>query len=80
MSKINLNKLEEKLDDALNKETEESLKAFLNKKEVKKTVGKIIDSLCDRSGFDDWWYNIDDSIQEEIMAELENIILNRLKK
>jgi hypothetical protein len=35
--------------------------------------------LCDRNGFDDWWYNLGDDIEEEITAELESIIENRLK-
>jgi hypothetical protein len=40
----------------------------------KEIVNKIIDSLCDRSGFDDWWYNIDAEIQAEIKDELQTII------
>jgi hypothetical protein len=40
----------------------------------KETVNNIIDFLCDRGGFDDWWYNIDHSTKEEIKEELEKII------
>jgi hypothetical protein len=52
----------------------------MNKLEIKKCVLEIIDSLCDRSGFDDWWYNLDDDIEEEIITELESIIERRLNK
>ena len=52
----------------------------MEKKEIKKAVLKIIDSLCDRRGFDDWWYSIDDDIQNEIIEEIENIIDKRLQK
>lgn len=48
--------------------------------EIKKCVLEIIDSLCDRSGFDDWWYNLDDDIEKEITIELESIIERRLKQ
>ena len=53
---------------------------IMEKKEIKKAVLKIIDSLCDRRGFDDWWYSIDDDIQNEIIEEIENIIDKRLQK
>ena len=52
----------------------------MEKLEIKKTVLEIIDSLCNRNGFDDWWYNIDDDIQNEITEELEDIIDKRLQK
>lgn len=52
----------------------------MNKVEIKKCALEIIDSLCDRGGFDDWWYNIDDDIEAEIISELENIIEKRFKK
>jgi hypothetical protein len=52
----------------------------MSKVEIKKTVGEILDALCDRSGFDDWWYNLDDDISEEIEKELESIIEKRLNK
>jgi hypothetical protein len=40
----------------------------------KEIIEKIINTLCDRGGFDDWWGNIDIDIQDEIKKELENII------
>jgi hypothetical protein len=52
----------------------------MNKKEIKICALEIIDSLCDRGGFDDWWYNLDDEIETEIISELENIIEKRFKK
>lgn len=44
----------------------------------KKIALEIIDSLCDRRGFNDWWNNMDDEINEEIINEIENIIKKRL--
>ena len=35
---------------------------------------EIIDELNGRKGFDDWWYNIDEDIQEEIIEEIANKI------
>ena len=52
----------------------------LIKVEIKKCVGEIIDTLCDRGGFDDWWYNLDDDIEKEIEKELESIIERRLNQ
>lgn len=52
----------------------------MNKKEIKICALEIIDSLCDKGGFDDWWYNLDDEIETEIISELENIIEKRFKK
>lgn len=52
----------------------------MNKKEIKICALEIIDSLCDIGGFDDWWYNLDDEIETEIISELENIIEKRFKK
>jgi hypothetical protein len=52
----------------------------MSKLEIKKCVLEIIDSLGDRKGFDDWWYNLDDDIEEEIITELESIIERRLNK
>ena len=52
----------------------------MNKREIKICALEIIDSLCDRGGFDDWWYNLDDDIETEIISELENIIEKRFKK
>jgi len=50
----------------------------MTKLEIKKCVLEIIDSLCDRNGFDDWWYNLGDDIEEEITSELESIIERRM--
>jgi hypothetical protein len=50
----------------------------MNKLEIKKCALEIIDSLCDRNGFDDWWNNLDDDIEEEITSELESIIERRV--
>ena len=52
----------------------------MTKLEIKKCVLEIIDSLCDRNGFDDLWYNLDDDIENEITTELESIIERRLNK
>jgi hypothetical protein len=52
----------------------------MSKREIKKCVLEIIDSLGDRKGFDDWWYNLDDDIEKEIVTELESIIERRLNK
>lgn len=47
-------------------------------RQIKKCVAEILDSLCDRNGFDDWWYNLDDDTELEIEKELEEIIKRRL--
>jgi len=47
---------------------------------IKKCVLEIFDALCDRSGFDDWWYNLDDDTQEEIESSIEEILKRRLDK
>ena len=52
----------------------------MSKLEIKKCALEIIDSLCDRKGFDDWWYNLGDDIEEEITTKLESIIERRLNK
>jgi len=49
----------------------------MSKLEIKKCVLEIFDELCDRSGFDDWWYNLGDDIQEEIESSIEKIIKRR---
>ena len=49
-------------------------------KEVKKCVLEIIDSLCDRNGFDDWWYNLDGEVEAEIVSSLEEIIKKIIAK
>ena len=48
--------------------------------EVKNCVGEIIDTLCDRGGFDDWWYNLDDEVEKEITDKLEEIVKRRFEK
>ena len=52
----------------------------MSKREIKKCVLEIIDSLGNRSGFDDWWYNLYDDIEKEIERELEGIIESYGKK
>ena len=52
----------------------------MNKIEIKKCVGEIIDALYDRGGFDDWWSNIDNETEKEIIALLENIVEKRFNK
>lgn len=37
-------------------------------------VDKLITLLQDRGGFDDWWGNIDEDTQTEIISELASII------
>mgnify|MGYP006304301501 CR=1 FL=1 len=32
----------------------------------------IIDSLCSRKGFDNWWFDLEYEDQEEIMDEIRN--------
>lgn len=34
----------------------------------------IIDALCERRGFENWWYDLEDEDQEEIYEELEEVI------
>lgn len=53
---------------------------IMKNKEIKKTVAEILDSLCNRSGFDDWWYNLGDDIENEIENELFQIIKKRVDK
>jgi hypothetical protein len=48
--------------------------------EIKNCVGEIIDGLCDRKGFDDWWYNLDDEVEKEITDKLEEIVKRRFEK
>ena len=49
-------------------------------KEVKKCVLEILDVLYDRSGFDNWWDNLGEEYEEEITAELEQIVKRRFEK
>lgn len=43
-------------------------------------VEAVLEELKGRSGFDSWWYDIDDGIQEEIMGELVNAVEEELTK
>jgi hypothetical protein len=53
----------------------------MSKREIKKCVLEILDILYVRNdGFDDWWDNLGDDIENEITTELESIIERRLKK
>ena len=52
----------------------------MNKLEIKKCVLEILDSLYNRSGFDNWWDNIGEGIEEEIETELTEIISRRLNQ
>lgn len=40
----------------------------------KKIIDSIINELNGRSGFDDWWCNIDEDTQEEIEQTLVNTL------
>lgn len=40
----------------------------------KKIIDNIINELNGRSGFDDWWCNIDEDTQEEIEQTLVNTL------
>jgi hypothetical protein len=52
----------------------------MSKLEIKKCVLEILDVLYVRWGFDDWWDNLGDDIENEISTELESIIERRLNK
>ena len=39
-----------------------------------KLVKQMMEYLCGRGGFDDWWRNLDDDIQEEIIVDLAEFI------
>lgn len=41
---------------------------------AKVAVEAVLRDLCDRSGFDHWWGEIDDDIQQEIRVELAEVI------
>jgi len=45
----------------------------MKKREIKKAVAEILDKLCDRAGFDDWYFNLDDVTEEEIEKESEEL-------
>jgi hypothetical protein len=52
----------------------------MENREIKKCVLEILDALCDRNGFDDWWYNLDSDIEKEIEDEVFQIIKKRINK
>jgi hypothetical protein len=52
----------------------------MENREIKKCVLEIIDSLCKRTDFDYWWFNLDDVDEENIKNELEEIIKRRFEK
>jgi hypothetical protein len=33
----------------------------------------IIDVLCDRKGFYDWWYGVEDEDQENILEKIQDV-------
>lgn len=35
---------------------------------------QIIRDLCDRAGFDDWWYSVPEDVQAEIIAEIRDTL------
>ena len=47
----------------------------MNKLEIKKCVLDIIDTLCDRNGFDDWWDHLDDEIEEIVLGPSFSVIV-----
>lgn len=48
----------------------------MNKKLAKKLVELIFNELNGRGGFDHWWGNIDDDIQDEIKGAVVDIIVS----
>jgi len=52
----------------------------MKKIEIKKAVAEILDKLCDRSGFDDWYFNLGEEIQEEIERELFETVDRRVNR
>lgn len=42
-------------------------------------VKSIILSLSNRNGFNNWWGNIDDDIQQEIIEELIDLVIKQLE-
>ena len=47
-------------------------------KKAKRIVEEILRELDDRGGFDGWWGDIDEDIQEEIKAKLTEIVYDNL--
>ena len=52
----------------------------MEKQEIKKCVGEIIDKLYDNIGFYNWWDTIDVDTENEIIKELEKIVEKRFNK
>jgi len=52
----------------------------MSKREIKKCVLEILDTLYERNGFAHWWDHLNDEIEKEITAELESIIERRLNQ
>ena len=42
-------------------------------------VKKMMDYLCGRGGFDDWWCNIDDDCKDEIIVDLAELMNKQIK-
>ena len=53
---------------------------LIDEREIKKCVYKILDAFCNRAGFIDWWYDLGEEIEQEIIKELEGIISKRINK
>jgi hypothetical protein len=52
----------------------------MTRREIKKTVLELMDCLCSRAGFDDWYYSLNDDTQEEIDRELYSLIKRRIEE
>lgn len=52
----------------------------MTRREIKKTVLELIDCLCSRAGFDDWYYSLDENTSDEIERELYSLILRRIEE
>lgn len=52
-----------------------NLKKYIRFMSIRKEIiGAILSELNSRGGFDDWWHNIDEDIQEEITETLVNLL------
>ena len=51
----------------------------MTRREIKKTVLELLDCLCSRAGFDDWYYNLDENTSDEIERELYSLISRRIE-
>lgn len=78
---MNMNKFIEKLlDDIHNVSPELSLEREKEyrqnfEKQYKKSIAeKIIEDFRDRRGFDGWWCDIDEDIQEEILLSIVDLL------